>query len=68
VTGCSWGRRNGEHVSIMWSNLSVGTHNYWAKIDPANAIGETSDTDNFTTMGTVTVRPHGTYIPLTNRQ
>ncbi len=68
VTGCSWGARNGEHVSVMWSNLSVGTHNYWAKIDPANTIGETSDTDNVTTMGTVTVRPYGTYVPLTSRQ
>jgi hypothetical protein len=68
VTGCSWGARNGEHVSVMWSNLAVGTHKYWAKIDPANTIGETSDTDNVTTMGTVTVRPYGTYVPLTNRQ
>jgi hypothetical protein len=68
VTGCSWGARNGEHVSVMWSNLPVGTHNYWAKIDPANTIGETSDTDNVTTMGTVTVRPYGTYVPLTSRQ
>ena len=68
VTGCSWAGRNGEHASIMWNNLSVGTHRYWAKIDPANTILETSDADNVTTSGTVTVRPYGTYVPLTNRQ
>ena len=68
VTGCSWGGRNGEQASIMWNNLPVGTYQYWAKIDPANAIGETSDADNVTTMGTVTVRRYGTYVPLTNRQ
>lgn len=68
VTGCAWDGRNGEHISVMWSDLPVGTHQYWAHIDPVNAIGETTETDNVTTVGTVTVRPHGTYIPLTNRQ
>jgi hypothetical protein len=68
VTGCSWDGRNGEQASMMWNNLPVGTHRYWAKIDTNSVVGETWENDNVTTMGTVIVRPYGTYVPLTNRQ
>jgi len=68
VAGCTWNNRNSEQVSIMWSNLPVGTHYYWAKIDTLNAVPETAETDNVTTRGTVTVKSHGTFIPLTSRQ
>ena len=68
VAGCSWGGRNGEQASIMWSNLAPGTYQYWAKIDTLNAVGETIETDNVTTAGQVTVRPYGTFVPLTSRQ
>ena len=68
VTGCSWGGRNGEQASVMWSNLAPGTYRYWAKIDTLNAVGETVETDNVTTAGTVTVRPYGTFVPITSRQ
>ncbi|HQF72103.1 MAG TPA: CARDB domain-containing protein, partial [Promineifilum sp.] len=68
VAGCTWDGRNSKQVSVLWSNLSVGTHNYWAKIDTLNAVTETQETDNVTTRGTVTVKPYGTFIPLANRQ
>ena len=68
VAGCTWDGRNSEQVSVMWNNLPVGTHNYWAKIDTLNAVPETKETDNVTTRGTVTVKPYGTFIPLTSRQ
>ena len=68
VAGCSWGGRNGEQASIMWNNLAPGTYQYWAKIDTLNAVGETVETDNVTTAGRVTVRPYGTFVPLTSRQ
>ncbi len=68
VSGCTWDGRNSEHVSIMWNNLPVGAHSYWAKIDTLNAVTETQETDNVTTRGTVTVKPNGTFIPLTSRQ
>ncbi len=68
VAGCSWGGRNGEQASVMWSNLAPGTYQYWAKIDTLNAVGETIETDNVTTAGQVTVRPYGTFVPLTSRQ
>ncbi len=68
VAGCSWGGRNSEQASILWSNLAPGTYQYWAKIDTLNAVGETVETDNVTTAGRVTVRPYGTYVPITSRQ
>jgi len=68
VTGCTWDGRNDKQVSVMWNNLPVGTYHYWAKIDTLNAVTETTETDNVTTQGTVTVKPYGTFIPLTSRQ
>ena len=68
VAGCSWGGRNGEQASILWNNLAPGAYQYWAKIDTLNAVGETIETDNVTTAGQVTVRPYGTFVPLTSRQ
>lgn len=68
VAGCSWGGRNGEQASILWNNLAPGTYQYWAKIDTLNAVGETVETDNVTTAGRVTIRPYGTFVPLTSRQ
>ncbi len=67
ITGCTWDGRNSEHVSILWNNLPVGTHQYWARIDSANAVGETNEGDNVTTKGTVTVLSNGLLIPVVNR-
>lgn len=64
IVGCTWDGRNSEQVSIMWNNLPVGTHRYWAKIDSGNTVEETSDADNVTSPGTVTVFPSGSYIPV----
>lgn len=68
VNGCAWDGRNGEQASVMWNNLAVGTHDYWAKIDTLNAVAETREDDNVTAKGTVTVKPYGTFVPMTSRQ
>lgn len=67
ITGCSWGGRNSDRASISWTNLSIGTHQYWAKIDTSNAVGETNEGDNVTTVGKVSVQAKGLYVPMTVR-
>ena len=67
ITGCTWAGRNSEHVTLVWKNLPVGTHKYWARIDSANAINETSENDNVTVAGTVTILKNGLFVPLVNR-
>lgn len=64
IVGCTWGGRNSEQVSIMWNNLPVGTHSYWAKIDSTGAVAEATENDNVTTMGTVTVYPSASFVPM----
>jgi hypothetical protein len=67
ITGCTWGDRNSEQVSIAWNNLPVGAHKYWAKVDTANVVGETNEGDNVTSAGTVFVQSDGILIPVTIR-
>jgi hypothetical protein len=67
ITGCTWGDRNSEQVSIPWNNLPVGAHKYWAKVDTANVVGETNEGDNVTSAGTVFVQSDGILIPVTIR-
>jgi hypothetical protein len=64
IIGCTWGGRNSEQVSLLWENLAVGIHPYWAKIDSGNQIDESNDGDNVTTRGTVTVYPSASFIPV----
>jgi hypothetical protein len=64
IIGCTWGGRNSEQVSLLWEDLAVGTHPYWAKIDSGNQIDESNDGDNVTTRGTVTVYPSASFIPV----
>ena len=67
ITGCTWGGRNSEQVAVMWSNLAPGTYNYWAKIDTGNVVTESSESDNVTTSGRVTIRTNGLFVPLVSR-
>jgi len=67
IVGCTWGGRNSDQASIIWNNLPVGTYPYWAKIDSLNAITETSESDNITTQGRVTVRANGALVPVVSR-
>lgn len=67
ITGCTWDGRNSEQVSIRWNNLSVGTHTYWAKIDSPDSVIETSEADNVTTAGTVTIFGNGLFVPVVSR-
>lgn len=67
VAGCTWDGRNSNRAAIRWNDLAAGTYHYWAVIDSANAIAEPIETDNTTTMGTVTIYPHGVDIPVVYR-
>lgn len=49
-------------ASVTWSNLPVGSHQYWAKIDPLNQIGESNEADNIIS-GKVLVLPPQVYFP-----
>ncbi len=56
-------------ASIVWSNLPVGSYRYWAKIDSAGQIGETTERDNITASGVVGVYSseqfaYSSYLPL----
>lgn len=64
VTGCAWDGRNNFQVSILWNNLSVGSHRYWAVIDSQNAITETSNSDNTTSQGTVNIFRYANFNPV----
>jgi hypothetical protein len=67
ITGCAWDGRNSDQVSVVWNNLPVGSHQYWAKVDTSNAVGETNEGDNVTPAGTVFVQSQGLYVPVTVR-
>lgn len=66
IVGCSWDGRNSHRVEIMWDDLPVGTHDYWAVIDSGNEVNESNNGDNITTKGTVTVSPRYAFIPVVN--
>ena len=56
INGCSWGRIS-DWASFTWTEVPVGTHNYWVKVDSHNSIKvEDSEKDNVA-MGKVTIVP-----------
>ncbi len=56
IQGCSWEHPT-HRATVTWKNLPLGTHQFWAKIDPDNKVpGEVSETDNVV-RGTVTILP-----------
>ncbi len=63
INGCSWGRIS-DAASVLWTDLEVGTHDFWVKIDSNNDIDdETNEGDNIAT-GQVTIFPRGTHLPM----
>lgn len=63
INGCAWGR-NSDKASVLWTNLAVGTHTYWVKIDSNDDINnETNANDNIAT-GQVTIFPRGNRLPI----
>jgi hypothetical protein len=64
ITGCSWGGRNNFQVSMVWNNLAIGSHRYWAVIDSQDAISESSDGDNVTSEGTVHLFRYANFNPV----
>ncbi len=68
LIGCTWEGRNSDHVSVIWKNLPVGTHKYWAKVDASNNVAETNEGDNAITVpGNVTIMSKGLFVPVTVR-
>lgn len=53
-------------ATVTWTGLEAGTHNFWVKVDSANAIAEDSESDNISS-GIVLVDPQQTYLPLVRR-
>lgn len=60
IMGCSW-IEPPHSVSLTWSDLPVGVHSYWAKIDSGNVLAETNENDNVTTRGEVIVESRTEY-------
>lgn len=54
------------HVSVTWPNLTLGTHDFWFKVDSTSAVGESNEGDNVI-KGKLTVYPHGVLLPLVVR-
>lgn len=64
VIGCSWEERNHRQVELIWDDLPVGTHSYWAVIDSNNEVAETTKVDNVTSRGTVRIQARASFIPV----
>lgn len=61
--GCSVMQRR---ASITWDSVTVGSHQFWVKLDSDDLITEEDETDNVIS-GMVTVYRYGTFLPLTLR-
>lgn len=63
LTGCAI-----RHVdaSVTWPNLTLGSHTFWAKIDPGNSITEIDENDNVVS-GEVLVMQARMFIPAANK-
>jgi hypothetical protein len=58
--GCA---RRPYTASTTWSNLPPGKHTFWALVDSANQVAESSEGDNLI-AGFVLVDPRRTYMPI----
>ncbi len=56
INGCSWGRIT-DWASITWTDVPVGTHAYWVKIDSQNNIKSESNEGDNVVQGQVVVKP-----------
>ena len=66
INGCAWGR-NTDFTAVTWSDLPVGVHQFWAKIDSSNVItAETDESDNVAS-GKVTIYPEANFTPIIAR-
>ena len=54
-------------ASVTWSNLAVGTHRFWAKIDSGESIAESDEKDNVI-PGSVAIFPNGLHLPIIIRR
>jgi hypothetical protein len=60
VPGCA---RRRVAANVMWLDLGVGLHPYWAKVDSSNAVAESSEADNVM-AGQVFVGTRRLYLPV----
>ncbi len=63
VPGCA---RRRVTASVAWPNLGSGFHSYWVKVDSANVVAETNETDNVAS-GQVFVGTRRFYLPLVSQ-
>jgi hypothetical protein len=63
LPGCA---RRRVTASVAWPNLGTGFHSYWVKVDSANVVVETNETDNVAS-GQVFVGTRRLYLPLVSR-
>jgi len=64
LNGCA---RGSVSVSVEWSGLPPGVHQYWVKVDSNNSIVESSENDN-EISGLVIIDPDQIFLPSIMRQ
>jgi hypothetical protein len=62
-TGLGGCARRQVVVTTTWESLDTGAHTFWVKVDSAEAVTETWETDN-TASGVALVNPHQRFLPL----
>lgn len=66
INGCAWGR-NTDQAAVVWQNVPIGTHTFWAKIDSQNDVAGETDEDDNVTSGTVRILGQASYLPILRR-
>ena len=58
--GCE---RQAAMAKVTWSDVPVGAHRFWLKVDFKNVVAESDEGDNVIS-GTATIYPAGIFLPL----
>lgn len=53
-------------ATVPWNLTTPGVHRFWVKVDSANSISESNESDNVAT-GTVIVDPENIFLPMLGR-
>lgn len=60
LVGCSTFQYDAQ---VSWTVTTPGIHRYWVKVDAANALNESNESDNVA-QGLVLIDPQQTYVPI----
>jgi hypothetical protein len=63
VSGCA---RDSVTVSVDWSGLTSGVHQYWVKVDSSGLLVEESESDNVNS-GIVIIDPEQVFLPFSTK-